>query len=93
MALAMKCDICGRYYHPYNYITPHYPNTLALTTRDDKGNNMLTGKIYDLCPDCLLAIAMCIEDLKRDKDDKVGIEMLRKSFNLPVTEGGNDEND
>lgn len=85
MARAMKCDVCGGYYKPYNTTRSKYPNSIRLTSTDEEQWKS-TIKHYDLCPDCLLAIALFIENLKDEKDDKVGIEMLRKSFNLPVVE-------
>lgn len=88
MAKARKCDICGRCHDMYNYAVLdgiRYPNAIGFMKRYEN-DSIRTTKEYDLCPDCLLAIALFIENLKAEKDDKVGIEMLRKSFNLPVVD-------
>ena len=86
MARAMKCDICGKLYEKYNHITgffKSYPNAISLVKVNYEYDEDTIVK-YDLCPDCLVAIGMFIEDLKGKKD--VTPEVLKRHFNLPVVE-------
>lgn len=59
MALIMKCDVCGKPYEPYN--TGHKsadeePNSLRLVTYNIGDKSGVSGKRYDLCPDCMKKI-------------------------------------
>ena len=55
MALARKCDICGKLYEPYN-------------EKPKSENHFSYGKI-DCCPDCMESILQHIERLKGAGND------------------------
>lgn len=74
MALARKCDICGKYYEPYN-IANSGPETR--TTQNgvvfvsvDNNEKYFSAKPMDCCPECLNSIKRHIDDLKGENYGK-----------------------
>lgn len=66
MAKAMRCDICQKFYDPYN--TSHNvvkPNHIKLCQEYEDGD--LDEDILDCCPTCMKSIEKYIESLKGDK--------------------------
>lgn len=57
MALAMKCDVCGKYYDLYNREYTDGPSSVSL--------NNSVGRVYnfDTCPDCIMDIKNYIDTL------------------------------
>lgn len=65
MAIALKCDICGKYYDFYD----NGYNTMSLSRRDlDRVSRM--GSYKDCCPDCIEAIKNCIDGLNNKRNDQ-----------------------
>lgn len=68
MSLALRCDICGKFYKPYgrnanngddiNYITILYKNYI--------NNYIVTREEFDCCPECIKSIIQHIECRKDD---------------------------
>ena len=74
MAIAKKCDICGKLYETYNCNwNSNDPNGIALVTIM---NNYTYSKktLWDCCPDCMNSIQDFIESLKKkgERKDSVG---------------------
>ena len=71
MAAARKCDICGKFYEPYNnmYIdyscrkNPDHTNGFTLLNIVNDGD-FATTNIQDCCPECMESIKRYIESLK-----------------------------
>ena len=70
MSVAMKCDICGKYYESYNIAntvlgakTIH--NGFVFVSVDNK-REYFQGNIMDCCPNCLENIKKHIESLKNN---------------------------
>lgn len=65
MAIAKKCDICGRLYEPYDN---KGINGIGYLYIDGMGNWALKRK-FDCCPLCLSSINNHIESLKGEKNE------------------------
>lgn len=66
MAIAKKCDICGKLYESYNM--PHnskLTNGLMFLNIDDH-QKYYSNQIMDCCPRCMSEIRLHIESLKND---------------------------
>lgn len=64
MALAKKCDRCGKLYeHYYNF------NLRIVLDADKYGHICATSKRNDLCPDCMQALTDFIEAPQREIND------------------------
>lgn len=61
MAIARKCDRCGKLYEPYNLKNKDGMNTLKSIQIDDVGSQTLLNKI-DLCPECCEAFNKWLKD-------------------------------
>ena len=69
MAIAKKCDICGKLYETYNVCrNPNKPNGLQLLSIDDK-REFYSYSLIDCCPECMESIKNHMESLKGDKSD------------------------
>ena len=65
MALARKCDICGKLYEPYNEKkNSENPNGFMLLSNDTTNQYFSYGKI-DCCPDCMESILQRIDQQLR----------------------------
>ena len=68
MAKALKCDICGVLYKPYDgveiEIEPDDITTFDLIILQCAGKYVTRGRYIDCCPDCAKAIAKVIEERK-----------------------------
>ena len=65
MALAKKCDICGKLYETYNFRkNQNEPSGIMLVNvcTDDKYH---PGDVIDCCPECMDKIMETIESLKK----------------------------
>lgn len=65
MALAKKCDICGKFYERYT-TTDKEPNGILIIHSNDTNSDYWSagrGKM-DCCPECLKAVHDCIDKLK-----------------------------
>lgn len=69
MAIAKKCDICGKLYERYNEErNAENPNAVQFVSDDSKGKYFAYG-IIDCCPDCMESILQHIKRLTGDRDD------------------------
>ena len=69
MAIAKKCDICGKLYERYNELEDqNKPNGFELISIDPEGKFYGYGDI-DCCPDCMESILQHIERLKGGRND------------------------
>lgn len=58
MALAKKCDRCGKFYDPKDVnICGAIVNGLKLISRDEQNNKAVKRIYFDLCPECLVSLA------------------------------------
>lgn len=65
MALARKCDICGKFYERYNE-RPDPKNTNAIMFVNITANgNYCDNSTADCCPECMSFIRAHIESLKK----------------------------
>lgn len=64
MALAKKCDICGKLYETYNFRkNQNKPSGIMLVNVCTDGD-YFQGDVIDCCPDCMNAINEVIKNLK-----------------------------
>lgn len=69
MAIAKKCDICGKLYERYNEKqNAEKPNGFHLLSIDERGK-YYSYKTTDCCPDCMESILQYIERLKGAGND------------------------
>ena len=69
MAIAKKCDICGKLYERYNEErNDKRPNGFKLISINPKGEFYGYGAI-DCCPDCMESILQHIERLGGAEND------------------------
>lgn len=52
MAVAKKCDRCGKFFEPYNYRDDSSKINGIMTLNLDSTNRYFTHGPYDLCPSC-----------------------------------------
>lgn len=68
MAVAKKCDICGKLYEPYNSKKDgNNPNGIMFLNIDDSGSYWKNTAL-DCCPECMKFIKNHIKKLNRLKD-------------------------
>lgn len=66
MAMAKKCDRCGKLHEHYPVANTHgIWNALVLSRTDKNGHTVENSNRMDLCPDCMIALRMFL--------DRVGI--------------------
>lgn len=55
MALAKKCDRCGKFYEHYPKCNKSQANAIRKIQKDDTGGtvNAFTIWVFDLCPECM----------------------------------------
>ena len=69
MAIAKKCDLCGKFYERYNEARDDKrPNGFKLISIDPERKFYDYGAI-DCCPDCMGSILQYIERLKGAGND------------------------
>ena len=77
MSLAKKCDRCGNLYEPKDMdIYGAIVNGLSLVNRDEQNSRAISRKYFDLCPECLLALANWLKNGSRQAD---GLEPISGS--------------
>lgn len=58
---AKKCDVCGKFYMPYNNkCNDIEPNGLRLL-REDEDLDLFGKNRYDCCPDCMNKIKVLLD--------------------------------
>lgn len=69
MAIAKKCDLCGKLYERYNERKDQYrPNGLRFLSVDEN-KKYFAYNVIDCCPDCMESILQYIERLKGAGND------------------------
>lgn len=68
MALAKKCDRCGKLYEHYSDF-----NSYMAIVADKYGRIGSTSKKNDLCPDCMHALTDFMEAPQKEVDNSKGI--------------------
>ena len=67
MAIAKKCDICGKLYERYNELEDqNKPNRFRLIALM-RTKKYYVYKVTDCCPDCMESILQHIERLRGEK--------------------------
>lgn len=70
--LAIKCDLCGKFYDQYNTKqsqTSH--NSLRFVSVNRINRTCFESDIIDCCPECMKTIKKCYSELcARREDDK-----------------------
>ena len=64
MAIAKKCDICGKLYEFDRRAEYH---GFSYETMDIKGS-IMNSKTLDCCPECMDAIKKCVETLSNKEN-------------------------
>lgn len=67
MAVAKKCDICGRLYESYNEPNNEDKINGLMFLNIDKNQRYFSHKAMDCCPECMKKIKEFIEELKSDR--------------------------
>lgn len=86
MALAKKCDICGKFYEPYSVKEDKEPNGVAFIHVNDRNGDWWAagrGKL-DCCPECMESILIHIMRLK-DKKHIDPVDLMNGGMNNPYT--------
>lgn len=65
MALAMKCDRCGKYYELRGYAT----DVITLKAYNIARNRYRDGARFDICPDCMKLFNDWITEEKKEEKD------------------------
>lgn len=70
MAIAKKCDVCGKLYEEYNVKEdPDNVNGLMFLNLDNH-NRYLSHKAIDLCPKCMESIKNWIDALRKNGEER-----------------------
>ena len=69
MAIAKKCDICGKLYEVYNNKAGDDPNGLKFLNITANREFYNSSELIDCCPDCMKSILQLIQRLKRGGND------------------------
>lgn len=64
MAIARKCDICGRYYDPYNNTGCLRKSNGVTFISVTNSEEVSTNERYDCCPECIEKVSSFIETMK-----------------------------
>lgn len=64
MALAKKCDICGKLYEAYNFIKNESKPSGIMLVNVCPDDEYYSGDIIDCCPECMSTIMSAINGLK-----------------------------
>lgn len=68
MAMARRCDICGKYYSPYGKVYKgELVNGIAFSHADVSSLYKAVMCDYDLCPECITSMIAYIDSLKDKK--------------------------
>ena len=70
MAIAKKCDICGKMYDSYNMRADKKNTNGIMFLNIDNCQKYYTGDVMDCCPNCMAAIRLNIDILKNGGEIK-----------------------
>lgn len=63
MALAKKCDICGRFYETYNSKNNQLKPSGIMFVNVCVDDTFYSGDVTDCCPKCMAAIMNAVDSL------------------------------
>lgn len=63
MALAKKCDICGRFYETYNSKNNQLKPSGIMFVNVCVDDTFYSGDVTDCCPECMATIVEAVESL------------------------------
>lgn len=66
MALAKKCDICGKLYETYNFRNNQLKPSGIMFVNVCVDDTYYSGNVTDCCPECMNTITDTINGLKPD---------------------------
>lgn len=75
MALAKKCDRCGKFYEQYTVESPNKDgkiNSIETIKRDPDGTVDRVNRMYDLCPECMDSFIYWMKSYYRKETKKEG---------------------
>ena len=80
MALAKKCDICGKFYEPYatEYDRQSVNGLAIVFVKEDGGYRTPPDAITDCCPECMKAIIHYIDGLRNGTGDESKVNVAEK---------------
>ena len=64
MALAKKCDICGKLYEAYNYNKNQNKPSGIILVNVCKDDTYFSNDVIDFCPECMHVITEAIKSLR-----------------------------
>ena len=68
--LAMKCDLCGKFYDQYNTKkSPFFHNSLKFANVDRNARMCFETDIIDCCPECMETIKKCYSELCKRREE------------------------
>ena len=67
MAIAKKCDLCGKYYEQYNYKNSSSDTNGFMLLNIDANGKYWSHSPYDCCPDCMNHIRSTINDMYKGR--------------------------
>lgn len=70
MALAKRCDRCGKLYEHYPVGNKSEYNALKIIQRNKNGETINVNTVYDLCPECMSEFMKFITK-RRVRNDKI----------------------
>lgn len=71
MALACKCDRCGKLYISYRMPVRKYKvNGIITIDRSNDNSSYMKQEYIDLCPDCMETFSKWLNYFKEKKDDR-----------------------
>ena len=64
MALAKKCDICGKLYETYNFRKNQFKPSGIIFVNVCADDTYYSGNVIDCCPECMNTITDAIKSLR-----------------------------
>lgn len=67
MAIAKKCDICGKLYENYNVNHNDKKTNGLMFLNVDEHRKYFANKVIDCCPECMNSIRNHVDSLRNNK--------------------------
>ncbi len=84
MALAKKCDRCGKFYDLKGInICGAIVNGLKIIGRDEQNNQIIKNIYFDLCPECLVSLAGWLKNKPMTFNEirhAAGLEPIKENY-------------
>ena len=68
MAIAKKCDICGKLYEEYNFEQSMENSNGFMLLNIDRNGDYFRGPACDCCPECMKSILEHIDSLAKKEE-------------------------